>query len=148
MFLNRRRWFGKKKLQEMVLKKNLNNVIFKPFIGREDYGSLLKSCDIGLVSLSAKNKTPVVPGKILGYMAAGLPVVAFLNRESDGHDVIRESGCGYCVESDDVAKIIVIILKAYEQKDQCAALGAAGLDYVKSHFSKQACVDEIERFLV
>lgn len=133
----------KKKLQEMVVKKNLKNVIFKPFISREDYGSLLKSCDIGLVSLSAKNKTPVVPGKILGYMAAGLPVVAFLNKESDGHSIIREAACGYSVESDDVSKIIAVISKAYEHKEQCAALGAAGLNYVKSHFSKQACVDEM-----
>ncbi len=136
----------KKKLEEKVEKYKLTNVIFKPFISRDDYASLLKACDIGLVSLSAKNKTPVVPGKILGYMAAGLPVVAFLNKESDGHSIIRESGCGYSIVSDDVSNIASVIMKAYELRDQRQALGAAGFEYVKKHFSKEACVTELISF--
>lgn len=133
----------KKKLEEMVLKNNLQNVIFKPFISRDDYASLLVACDVGLVSLSAKNKTPVVPGKILGYMAASLPVIAFLNKESDGHEIIRESGCGYSVTSDNLSNIVMVIRKAYENRDQCKKLGAAGFEYVKNNFSKEKCVDEI-----
>ncbi len=137
----------KKKLEEMTAKNNLSNVMFKPFISRDYYADLLKACDFGLVSLSAKNKTPVVPGKILGYMAAGLPVVAFLNKESDGHEIIREAACGYSVASDNVSDVVEVITKAYELKDQCKKLGDAGLQYVKNHFSKEACVGQIESFL-
>lgn len=133
----------KKKLQAMVEEKHLKNVIFKPFISRDEYGSLLTACDVGLVSLSAKNKTPVVPGKILGYMAAGLPVIAFLNKESDGHAIIQESGCGFSVVSDDLSKIVSVITQAYELRDQFNARGMAGFSYAKKHFSKEACVDLI-----
>lgn len=137
----------KEKLQKQVIELALSNVIFKPFIKREEYASLLKSCDVGLVSLSAKNKTPVVPGKILGYMAAGLPVVAFLNRESDGHDLIQQAKCGYTAVSDDLQNMITVILRAHENRDQCAALGAVGLQYAKDHFSKEYCVNEIEQIM-
>ncbi len=137
----------KEKLQKMACDLGLNNIIFKDFISREDYPDLLNACDVGLVSLSPKNKTPVVPGKILGYMAAGLPVVAFLNQESDGHEIISKSGCGYSVVSDNLNNIISVISKVYDNKNQCKALGESGFNYVKNNFSKEACVDEIEQFL-
>lgn len=137
----------KKKLETLVEKKNLKNIIFKPFIGRDDYASLLKACDVGLVSLSAKNKTPVVPGKILGYMAASLPVVAFLNKESDGHEIIRESSCGFSVVSDDLSNIVSVITEAYNTRDQSTARGKAGFEYAKKHFSKEACVDAMVSYI-
>lgn len=134
----------KQKLVDKVAQYNLSNVVFKPFISRDEYGDLLKACDVGLVSLSSKNKTPVVPGKILGYMAAGLPVVAFLNKESDGHDIIKNAGCGYSVVSDDLSQIVAVITTAYENKHHCESLGSAGLCYAKNNFSKESCVSEIE----
>lgn len=137
----------KKKLESIVEKNNLINVIFKPFISRDDYANLLAACDVGLVSLSAKNKTPVVPGKILGYMAAGLPVVAFLNQESDGHEIIRDANCGYSVISDSVLNIAATIRKIYNARAQCKTLGATGLAYVQQHFTKTMCVERIITFL-
>lgn len=137
----------KQKLIDKASKNNLNNVVFKDFISREEYGDLLKACDVGLVSLSSKNKTPVVPGKILGYMAAGLPVVAFLNQESDGHSVLKNAACGYSVISDDLSQIVSVITHTYENKHQCKSLGESGLMYVKNNFSKESCVSEMEAFL-
>jgi glycosyltransferase involved in cell wall biosynthesis len=64
----------KERLQQIAKDKNLNNVRFEGFISRDTYPDLLNACDIGLVCLSPQNQTPVVPGKILGHMAAGLPV--------------------------------------------------------------------------
>lgn len=137
----------KKKLEALVEKKNLKNVIFKPFIGRDDYASLLKACNVGLVSLSPKNKTPVVPGKILGYMAASLPVVAFLNKESDGHEIIRESGCGFSVVSDELSGVVSAITKTYDTRTQSTARGKIGFEYAKKHFSKEACVDVLVSYI-
>lgn len=137
----------KKKLENWVLKNNLTNVIFKPFIGRDDYANLLAACDVGLVSLNAKNKTPVVPGKILGYMAAGLPIVAFLNKESDGHSIIREAQCGYSVISDHVQNVVAAMRKIYNAKTQCKTLGVAGFAYVQQHFTKALCVERLIKLL-
>ena len=64
---------------------------FEGFVGRDVYPDLLKICSLGLVCLSPQNQTPVVPGKILGYMAAGLPVVAFLQSQSDGHAIVQSA---------------------------------------------------------
>ena len=137
----------KERLMDRVRQAGLQNVAFHPFVSKEEYRKLLKEVDVGLVCLTTKNKTPVVPGKILGYMAAGIPVLAFLNKESDGHDIIKEAACGYSEISDDVQKAAQLILKMYEEKDRLKEMGMNGYSYAVQNFSKQVCVDKLEGLL-
>ena len=74
----------------------------------EAYPDLLSICSLGLVCLSPRNQTPVVPGKILGYMAAGLPVAAFLHKASDGHAIIEDAGCGITADSANVEACVQV----------------------------------------
>ncbi|MCH9644424.1 MAG: glycosyltransferase family 4 protein [Gammaproteobacteria bacterium] len=133
----------KQTLVDYVNSRGLKNILFKPFIAADDYVDLLKACDAGIVSLSPKNKTPVVPGKILGYMAAGLPVVAFLNKESDGHEIIREAQCGVSVVSDDVEGMILSLRECVVNNSLSSERGLSGTDYVKQHFEQKYCVNEL-----
>jgi len=134
----------KNRLQKKAETMGMRNVMFQPFVGRDDYPALLDASDIGVISLSPKNKTPVVPGKLLGYMAAGLPVIAFLNRESDGHYIITESGCGYSAPSDNPDAILTKFRKAYKNRGCLGSMGEAGLDYVTKNCSKERCVTQLE----
>lgn len=134
-------------LKKMVKQMALKNIVFHPFVSKTDYECLLKEIDVGLVCLSAKNKTPVVPGKLLGYMAASVPVVAFLNRESDGHQIIRESRCGFSEVSEDVNQAVALLLKIYEDRNHLLQYGANGHHYAVQFFSKIVCIDKIERML-
>jgi glycosyltransferase involved in cell wall biosynthesis len=89
----------------------------------------------------------VVPGKILGYMAAGIPVLAFLNRESDGHQIIKEARCGYSEVSDDSSRAAQLILKMFEEKKRLKEVGSNGYQYALRNFSKKVCVDKLEGLL-
>ncbi len=139
--------------EKEILKKTadlyrLKNVIFKDFVPIEEYPNLVKNADVGLVCLSSKNKTPVVPGKILGYMAASIPVVAFLNKESDGHTLIKEAGCGYSIASDtspEEAKNIII--RIYNEKRKLGQYGENGFRYVSKHFTKSSCIDKLIKLI-
>lgn len=137
----------KPKLMEMTSELALNNVVFQPFVSREDYESLLKEMDVGLVCLSSMNRTPVVPGKLLSYMAAGIPVLALLNRESDGHQVISEAECGYSCVSDNPSTASELMLKMYDAKDALKTLGENGHRYAVSNFSRESCVNVLEEAL-
>jgi len=133
----------KEKLMQMAANAGATNVVFKPFVSKEDYPELVKDADIGLVCLSCSNKTPVVPGKILGYMAASIPVAAFLNRESDGHDVIRDAQCGFSSVSDDAASAAEIIVKMYNDKE-LGRYGKNGFRYVNNNLDKEICIRNLE----
>ena len=138
----------KKRLQDRVRSDGLTNIVFKPFVSREAYASLVSSVDGGIVSLTAKNKTPVVPGKILGYMAASKPVLAFLNRESDGHAIIENAQCGVSVSSDSPVTDLERATRAfYNQQDNLVEIGNNGKKYVSANFDKRVCIDVLEQML-
>jgi len=137
----------KERLQQLARHYALENVVFQPFVSKEDYQHLLGEVNAGLVCLTSKNKTPVVPGKILGYMAAGIPVLAFLNKESDGHQIIREAECGYSEVSDGTNKAADLMLRMYRERDRLQRLGLNGYRFAERHFSKKVCVDQLEQLM-
>jgi len=80
-------------------------------------------------------------------MAAGIPVLGFLNKESDGHQIIREAGCGYTTVSDDSQKLAELMLHMYNERSQLRDMGFNGYMYATKHFSKKTCVDNLEAII-
>lgn len=137
----------KNNLMKAAKELELNNVILKPFVSLEEYPELVKDCDVGIISLTSQNTTPAVPAKILAYMAAAIPVVAFLHKESDGLLIINEAKCGYGAVSNDEKKALEIILKMYNDKEKIKEYGENGLKYLLENMEKKVCVDKFEKIL-
>ena len=136
---------GAEKNRLIEKSSNLENILFKPFVSSDLYPALVSSVDVGLVCLRPATKTPVVPGKILGYMAGALPVLAFLHKESDGHKVIKDSKSGISVFSGNYEKALEALLDIYTRKDLLSSYGQNGLEYVNKNFEKKICVSNLER---
>lgn len=134
----------KERLKKIARAKSLNNVRFEGFVSRKTYPDLLKICSIGMVCLSPKNQTPVVPGKILGYMSARLPVAAFLQSSSDGHEIIKYAKCGFSADSADKEACVLAMQSLMSKSDSFTELGMSGKSYAKEHFSKEVCLSKLE----
>ena len=137
----------KARLQQLAADKQLKNVRFEGFISREVYPDLLNACSIGLVCLSPQNQTPVVPGKILGHMAAGLPVAAFLHTQSDAHALIAQAQCGVSENSANVQACVQAMKNLLANEAAFSEIGQCGREYAIKHFSKDVCVSELETML-
>lgn len=137
----------KEKLIYDASSRGLRNVIFKGFVSRDIYPELLRSVSVGIVSLSPANKTPVVPGKILGYMAAAIPVIAFLNAESDGHKILKKAEAGLSADSNDFHQCLRITEEMIRDKSALDKFGKSGHKYALDHFSKHSCMSDLERLL-
>lgn len=135
------------RLEQLAAQKSLKNVRFEGFISRDVYPDLLNICSIGLVCLSPQNMTPVVPGKILGHMAAGLPVAAFLHASSDAHEMIAAANCGVSTNSGDLDACVLALQKLLANETQFAEIGQRGRSYALKYFSKEVCVSQIENML-
>lgn len=133
----------KARLVKMTEDLALKNIVFAPFVSKEDYPGLVKESDVGLVCLTSKNKTPVVPGKILGYMAASKPIIAFLQKESDGHSLIKQANCGYTAISDNPKSAAKLILDLYERRHELYQLGANGQKFVSEKFSIEKAIEKL-----
>jgi glycosyltransferase involved in cell wall biosynthesis len=132
----------KNKIIQLVEKYKLNNVIIKNFVSKDEYPDLVKSADVGLVCLSSKNKTSFIPGKFQGYLAAGIPVLSFLNKESGGFKLIEETGCGYAIESGDLDKATVAVEELYANKKKNDQMGKNGKKYAKKNLDVGICADK------
>ena len=138
----------KPKIEKMIKKYSLNNIIIKPFVSKEDYPYLVKDSDVGLVCLSGNNKTSFVPGKILGYMAVSKPIVAFLNKESDGFEVIKKANCGYASISDNLEEAVDIVHKMRNKKGELEQLGKNGFKYALDNLTTDVIFKKIEELFI
>jgi len=134
---------AKEELMKMTKELKLNNVLFKPFVSLEEYPKLVKDCDIGIISLTEKNTTPAVPAKIVGYMAAAIPVIAFLHQESDGCEIVQEAKRGYAIRAGDLNKAVEIVEKIYQEKDKLRELGNNGFQYALNNFAIDVCINKL-----
>lgn len=139
----------KKRLMGISDKYKLDNVLFKPFVSIDEYPKLVNCADIGIISLNNLNKTGVYPAKILGYMAASLPILAFLHKNSDGHELVNNAKCGISINSDEknIEKISELIIKMYLDKGKLKKYGENGFKYVQDHFSKTRLVKKIDSLI-
>jgi len=127
--------------------RGLDNVIFHPFVSPGEYVRWLRSMDCGLVTLRAEMKTPVVPSKILGFMATGVPYVALLNPESDARAMTREGRCGILADPKDVDATVAACLRLASDPQSARAMGSRGLAYCRKHFSRDTCIDKYHGIL-
>lgn len=113
----------------------LNNVKFygrKPITEMPKY---YKKADAMLVTLCGDSLiSKTLPGKVQTYMAAGKPIIAAANGETE--EVINSSKCGFCSKADDPIEFATIINKFINYKNK-RELCNNSYNYYKTNFDKE-----------
>lgn len=102
-------------------RRELNNVRFLPFQPRELLNEVQASADLSVVTLLPGRGRTSVPSKVAGYMAAGRPVIASVDLDSDTASCIRSANCGLVVEpgnADQLAEAISRLLHDPQEREQ------------------------------
>ncbi|XAT58192.1 glycosyltransferase [Rhodobacteraceae bacterium IMCC1335] len=125
----------RKKIQSLAEAYKLSNIQFEDFVSPDEYQKVLSGCQLGTVFLSELNKTPVVPGKILGYMEKKVPVFCVLNRESDAHELVASAECGATtvagIGAKEIGRSFLDFVSNYEM---FKAMGQSGYTYARENF--------------
>ena len=137
----------KARLEEKARSMGLDSVRFLPMQPRDRYPAVLHASDVGLATLHADVKTPVVPSKILSIMASGRPVVAALNLEGDAPRLIEEADCGVCLPPEDPQALAGAVMELYRDAELRETFGRRGRRYAETELSLNACVDRYEELL-
>jgi glycosyltransferase involved in cell wall biosynthesis len=82
-------------IKKQMASGQLPNVVLAPAIDPGEFRLLLRRCRAGLISLDRRLGTHNIPGKLLSYLEAGLPVLASLNPGNDLRELLQESGAGF-----------------------------------------------------
>jgi colanic acid biosynthesis glycosyl transferase WcaI len=136
---------GVEKARLMKLGEGMSNVRFLPMLDRDQYLELLQASDVCLATLRASMKTPVIPAKILSIMAAGRPVVAGFPLDGDAPEMIRDAGCGVCVEPENPARLADAITSVLADSSLGAQYSRNGRAFVEAHCSLEGCAAAYER---
>ncbi len=82
---------------------------------------------------------------IIGLLAAERPVIAFLNKESDGFSLIKKANCGYAAVADSPKRAAEIVKRTYNEKEKLGKLGRSGKRYVLNNFTVDVCIAKLEK---
>ena len=93
-------------IAEWIRDRNSNNLSLLPAVSDEVYQSILKECDVGIISLRSSFKTDNFPNKILNYMEYDLPILASINLENELTLLINNYKNGLVSNSGDIETLI------------------------------------------
>lgn len=110
-------------LQAQVRTKKLTNVQFLPYQPFERLHEMLSAPHIAVVCLDERFTGLSVPSKTYGVMAAGRPLLAFLDPNSEIGRVIQENECGIVLPSADGAAIAETIRCLMADRTQLRHMG-------------------------
>lgn len=130
--------------RQLVETWQLNNVRFLPLQPKEVYPSIVNAADVGMVPLIEDLRTPVVPGKLMDFMAGARPVIATVNLDGDTARIINEAKCGFAYAPDNGKGVTDAILKLYKDRSLGNKMGKNGRAYAEEHFSLDMCASRYE----
>lgn len=137
----------RRSLEDKCASLRLNNVRFLPFQPRDKYPMVLQASDISTISLNPKLSTPVVPGKLMDIMSAGLPVLGCVPLGGDAPKIVEEAKSGFCVESDDATGFAERVLELYNNRNMSDTFGRNGRKYVEKYLSREIYTSRYEEIL-
>lgn len=130
-----------------VKEYKLENFTYKKQVSQKEYEEILKSVDVGLISLDPRFTIPNIPSKFQTYLKLKKPVFAMTDRNTDLKEMIEDHECGWWCAADNEAEIIQTIKYICENKEEQIQKGKNGFEYLKQEFDVEKNVDKIEAFM-
>ena len=117
-----------------------------PLLNERDYARLLTAADVALITQAAGSGRFFFPSKLLSVLAAGLPVVAVADEDSELSMAVRAGGFGRTVSPGD-ALGLAVILRSLSECDGQRQRWAARTNWVRQ-FSLDAILPRFEQMLL
>lgn len=122
------------------LARGLGKVHFLPFQPRELLPDVQNCATLSMVSLLPGKGVFSVPSKVLGYMAAGKPVVASVDLNSETGRLVHKAQCGVVVEPGNAQALLNAVNELVAEPQHGIALGQRGRQFLEQNYSRnQVC---------
>jgi len=138
------------RLDQFTKQHDLGAVVrLLPFQPAEEMSQMFAAADVLLLNQLASVKDTVVPSKLLTYMAAGRPVLAAVNRSSQGAEILLEANGGLLVEPEEPLALVRGVEALIDAgPGPLAAMGACNRAYAEQHFDQRTILAEHEKLIL
>ncbi len=110
-------------LEREVVNRKLTNVTILPRCLREDLSENLNACDLAVISFVPGMSGISVPSRMYNIMAAGKPILAIADADSELAAVVKEEGIGWVVAPGEIDALIVAIQDAKSDLKRLRMMG-------------------------
>ncbi len=138
----KRKW-----LEREVSEKNLSNITVLPPRSRSEQNIFLNACDVGLVPLVKKMWGVAMPSRTYNLMAAGKPILALTENNSEVAKVIEDEKVGWYVSPNDPEALCKIIFEIFENRATLPEMGQRARLSALEKYSVEAAVEKYNNFL-
>lgn len=123
-------------------------VRFLDYQPRETLSQSLSAAHVHYVGLGRGLSGYVVPSRLYGVLAAGRPVVAAADEDSETAAVVRSAGCGVVVPPSRPELVAAAIRDAHDGVLDLEAMGRRGRAYVEAEADRSIAIERYRRLLL
>jgi glycosyltransferase involved in cell wall biosynthesis len=131
------------RIKQAVAQKRLVNTTVLDEVDPEEFRSILRRCHVGLITLDRRLTTHNIPGKLLAYLEAGLPVVASVNAGNDLMTILEESGAGVALVNGQDAEFAQSAVRLVRDERRCAEMSSRAQALARERFSVASVVEQL-----
>lgn len=120
------------------------NVLLKSYLPKQKYDSYVEISDIGLVFLDSKFTIPNYPSRVLSYMQAKLPILAFTDEATDvGKNALLRGYGDWAFSGDLDASTSLVREYMAKSPAELESIGKQGFLYLQSNYRPQNTAKQI-----
>ena len=138
----KRKW-----LEREVESKSLTNVKVLSPRPRSEQNIFLNACDVAIVTLVKKMRGVSMPSRTYNILAAGKPILALTERDSEIAKVVEEDQVGWIVEADEPEKLLKTIFQIYDDKSKFEEMGRNARNSALNKYSLKTAIEKYENSL-
>ncbi len=137
----------KNSLESIVKIEHIEDkVLFYGNCSRAEMTDIYSMADALLITLQSSDCiSNTIPGKLQVYMTTGKPIFGAINGAAG--DIIRESGCGACVNADDYKGLSLLMKDYICNKGKYEGCGQRAKEYFISNFTLDLFMNQLEESL-
>jgi colanic acid biosynthesis glycosyl transferase WcaI len=127
-------------LKALAERLDVDQVVFLSYQNRKVLAQSLSAADVHVVGLAPGLAGYVVPSRLYGILAAGRPVIAAADPESETIQVVRQIGCGIIVPPGRPELLARAIRDAHDGVYDLDEMGARGREWVEREADRSVAV--------
>ncbi len=131
------------RMVKLISGKSLRNVLLLPPVDQREYLAMLSEIDVGLISLDRRLTSHNIPGKLLGYLFWGIPVLASVNPGNDLFDLVRNGQIGFCVVNGEDDKLRGAALRLIANAELRTQFGKNARLLLEHTFSAESAAQQV-----
>ena len=122
-------------------------VVFVPHGTPTEARALMRSADLGLVSLTPGIIKYAYPSKTMTYLAEGLPLLVIVEQDSELSQTVESEGIGYTVVPGDTTGLVRALRRIVREKDDLETMKAKASLVGRRDFGQDAMLNRWTKLL-